>query len=93
MKDKKQLEKQDEEWNDHKKSLESIPSYLILQKASDFVLDYSHTKRPIVISWFDTTDDFIILWQKIEQMSNDLDKMATIDKALHTIRNLDKQNL
>ncbi len=93
MKDKKLLDKQYEEWNKYKKSLDSIPSYLILQKASDFVLDYSHTKRPTVISWFDRTDDFIILWQKLEQMSNDLDKLATIDKALHTIRKMDKEKL
>ena len=80
----------DERWNEYKNSLEDIPSYLILQKASNIVFDYSDTKRPIEISWHDKTDNFIILWQKLEDISNDLDKLVVIDKALKTIRKLDK---
>jgi len=42
-----------------------------------------------VISWFDKEDDFIELWEKLEQMCLDLHMLATIDKALHTVRELD----
>ncbi len=90
---KKQLEKEDEVWKEYKKQLDDIPSYLILQKASDMVLEYAHEKRPKVISWFDDKDDFIELWQKLEQMSIDLDKVTTIDKALKTVRNFDPDEL
>ena len=90
---KKQIEIQNKQWNQYKKFLGSVPTYLILQKASDIVFAYSDTKRPITISWFDTTDDFVVLWQKLEQISNDLDKLAIIDKALKTIRSLEKSNL
>jgi len=83
----------DEQWKEYKKSLENIPSYLILQKASDLVLDYAHEKRPKVISWFDDKDDFIELWQKLEQMSLDLDKVTTIDKALKTVRDFNPNEL
>ena len=81
---------EDERWNKYKKSLEEIPSYLILQKASDIVFDYTDTKRPLEISWHDKEDDFVIMWQKLEQISNDLDKLAVIDKALKTVRKLEK---
>ena len=80
----------DEQWKGYKKSLdEDIPSYLVLQKASNLILDYSNEKRPIMISWFDDKDDFIELWEKLEQMSLDLHMLSTIDKALHTVRKLD----
>lgn len=81
------------QWNEYKNSLDGIPSYLILQKASKIVFDYSDTKRPIIISWFDDTDDFIILWKKLEYISNDLDKLAIMDKALQTVRKIDKDKL
>ena len=79
----------DEQWKEYKKSLENIPSYLILQKASNLILDYSNEKRPIMISWFDDTDDFIELWQKLEQMSLDLHVLSIIDKALKTIKDFE----
>ena len=80
-------------WKEYKKQLDDIPSYLILQKASDMVLEYAHEKRPKVISWFDDKDDFIELWQKLEQMSLDLDKVTTIDKALKTVRDFNPDEL
>ena len=91
--DKKELEKEDIQWNEYKEKLDDIPSYLILQKASDLVLEYAHEKRPKVISWFDDKDDFIDLWQKLEQMSIDLDKVTTIDKALKTVRDFNPDEL
>ena len=84
--DKQELEKEDEIWKEYKRKLEDVPSYLILQKASDLILEYSHEKRPIGVSWFDKKDDFIEIWQKLDQMGLDLDKVATIDKALKTVR-------
>ena len=81
---------EDEKWQSYKKNLDEIPSYLILQKASEIVFGYSDTKRPHEISWHDKEDDFIVLWQKLESISNDLDKIAVIDKALKTVRNLEK---
>ena len=90
---KKLLKEQDVQWIKYKETLKNIPSYLILQKASDLILDYAHEKRPIEISWFDKEDDFVELWQNMEQMSLDLDKMATIDKALKTVRKIDYDNL
>ena len=83
-------QKEDERWNQYKKSLEEIPSYLVLQRASEIVFDYSDTKRPLGISWQDKEDDFVILWQKLEQISNDLDKITVIDKALKTVRDFSK---
>ena len=90
---KKELEQQDTQWKEYKKKLDDIPSYLILQKASDLVLEYAHEKRPIEISWFDREDDFIELWQKLEQISLDLDKVTTIDKALNTVRDFNPDEL
>lgn len=78
----------DKQWDEYKKSLHNIPSYLILQRASDIAFNYSDTKRPLEISWHDDTDDFVILWKKLEYIGNDLDKLAVIDKALKTIKNL-----
>ena len=92
-KHKKLLKEKDEQWIKYKETLKNIPSYLIIQKASDLILDYAHEKRPIEISWFDKDDDFIELWEKLEQMSLDIDKMATIDKALKTVRKMDYDNL
>ena len=83
---RKSLKKYDEVWKEYKKNLEGIPSYLIIQKASDLILEYAQEKRSIEISWFDKEDDFIELWEKLEQMSLDMDKIATIDKALKTIK-------
>ena len=62
------------------------PSYLILQKASDIVFEYAHEKRPTVISMSDETDDFNVLWNQLDQIGLDLCKVATIDKALKTVR-------
>ncbi len=75
-----------EQWNKHKEALCNMPPYLILQKASEIVFDYSHEKRPTVISTSDDTDDFIVLWRQLGQMGLDLCKVATIDKALKTAR-------
>ena len=84
----------DEQWSKYKKLLnDDIPSYLVLQKASSLVLDYSNEQRPIMISWFDKEDDFVELWGKLEQMCLDLHILATIDKALHTVRKLDQDKM
>ena len=90
---REELKEQDDQWKEYKKKLDDIPSYLILQKASDMVLEYAHEKRPAEISWFDKKDDFIELWQKLEQMSLDLDKVTTIDKALKTVRDFNPDEL
>ena len=90
---RKSLKEQDEKWNEYKKSLDSVPSYLVLQRASSLVLDYAHEKRPIEISWLDKEDDFTELWRKMDQMSMDLHILAVIDKALKTVRNYDPDKL
>lgn len=43
--------------------------------------------------WFDKEDDFIELWQKIEQLSRDLENMTVIDKMLKTVRDFNPDEL
>ncbi len=75
-----------EKWHKHKEALKDMPSYLILQKASEIVFYYAHEKKPTVISMSDDTDDFNIMWTQMDQMGVDLQVLSTIDKALKTVR-------
>ena len=75
-------ELRNKEWMGFHEQLKVIPTYIILQKASNIILEIAEEYYPNI----PFNEDFRKLWCESDDIVQDLDKFAIIDKTLQTIK-------
>ena len=77
--------KDKDEWDSYKKWLKVIPHYMILERASNIILNFeyeNYSSTPIE----DQDDDFYKLFNNANDIAMNLDKFAIMIKTLQTIK-------
>ena len=75
-------ELRNKEWMGFHEQLKVIPTYIILQKASNIILNLDYDYYPNI----PVEDDFRKLWSKSDDIQRDLEKFAIIDKTLQIMK-------
>ena len=60
--------------------LNKVPNYMVLRQAQCIIWDYIENKR-LLLDPVDQKDDFVELWQKLDDIHISLEKLYIIEKS------------